>query len=319
VSFGEKVLTFTSPYFVVCKAKPIKAGAYAQWHCNLLLSVSSPAIRLIGLPKKDGCNMFRFKFKKQVKPAELKLSAACGCNIGLVRGNNEDNLFFNGITLPSDNRGLSDTLYYCAPIADPVHFGVFDGMGGEALGEIASYLAATEIQELPRATPAAELVGALLRANEAICAAARSHERALIGTTAALLSVDPGQTHITNVGDSRVYRFHAGVLEQLSVDHTDRAVIEQHGLTNRKPRLTQHLGIDPADMVIEPAVCTQATLAGDRYVLCSDGLTDMVTEDTIAAVLAENLPPARCVERLTAMALENGGKDNVTIIVVAID
>lgn len=260
--------------------------------------------------------MFGF-FKRKRK--ELRVTAACGCNIGRVRSNNEDNLCFDGIVLPPENRGLDDILYFFRVTDGPVHFGVFDGMGGEAYGELAALLAATEVRDLPKSADVKELVAALHRANEKICAAARERDCGLIGTTAAVLTVDSGDVYITNIGDSKVYRFRNGVIEQLSTDHTDRGVIDQHGIKGRKPRLTQHLGIESAEMVIEPAVRQETAFVGDRYVICSDGLSDMVTEEELATILSANGSLDECVNKFISEALKNGGKDNVTVIAVAID
>lgn len=259
-----------------------------------------------------------FHFKKRKAPP-LKITAACGCNVGLVRDNNEDNLCFNGIVLPHDNLGLEDTLYYCASPSGPVHFAVFDGMGGESFGELASFLAASELRNLTGTISEDTLTDTLLRANEEICETTRRHECKLIGTTAAILTILSNSAYITNIGDSRVYRVRGGALEQLSTDHCDGDIGDKYRATTRKPRLTQHLGIEPEEMIIEPAVRVESILPGDRFLICSDGLTDMVPDDDIAAVLtADDFAPGRAVDRLIPMALENGGKDNVTVITVAI-
>ena len=257
--------------------------------------------------------MFGF-FKRKQK--ELRITAACGCNIGRVRSNNEDNLCFNGTILPADNRGLDDPLCFSAAIAGPVHFGVFDGMGGEAYGELAAYIAAAVVRDLPKSASAKELISALRCANVKICEDARKRNSGMMGTTAVVLTIDSGVAYIANIGDSKGYQLRAGEIRQLSTDHTEKKMLEQCGIKGRKPRLTQHLGIEPTEMLIEPAIWKGDVHTGDCFILCSDGLSDMLTEEEIADIVSANESPGDCVNVLIGQALEKGGRDNVTVIVI---
>lgn len=92
--------------------------------------------------------------------------------------------------------------------------------------------------------------------------------------------------------------------------------MKANGITNRKPYLTQFLGIDPEELRIEPFIQSGYYQAGDRYLLCSDGLTDMVDQDVIGEVLIQHEYPEDCAENLKKLALENGGRDNITVIVI---
>jgi len=215
------------------------------------------------------------------------------------------------------NHGLTDILSFSTQLTRPIRFGVFDGMGGEAHGELASYIAAMELQDASGFSPAEDIMDVLYRANSKMCKEAHRRGGALIGTTAAILSIDSVYASVVNIGDSKVFRRRNGVMTQLSIDHTDKALMEQWGIQVRKPRLTQHLGIPPSEMIIEPAVWHDTICAGDRFLICTDGLTDMLSEDEISSVLAV-MAPVDCVDTLIRRALQYGGKDNVTVIVVTV-
>lgn len=91
--------------------------------------------------------------------------------------------------------------------------------------------------------------------------------------------------------------------------------MHRYGIYGRKPRLTQHLGIEPHEMVIEPSVWSTGAVENDCYLICSDGLSDMLSDDEIKECLSIASPSA-CVEDLIESALQHDGKDNITVIVV---
>jgi protein phosphatase len=117
-----------------------------------------------------------------------------------------------------------------------------------------------------------------------------------------------------NVGDSKCIRLRNGRLEQLSVDHTDAEAMKLNGITGRKPYVTQYLGIDSSEMTISPAVFKDDLRDGDMYVICSDGLTDMVTPERITEILLDDEDEEEKTQTLLVDALKHGGRDNVTII-----
>lgn len=244
--------------------------------------------------------------------------SACGCNIGRTRNNNEDNFCFNNIVLQAENRGLRDVLFASGTLDKPFCTGIFDGMGGEAFGELASYIAATVLKERSTScigTPEKTLLDACNEANSLICMEARKRAVSIIGSTMTALWLEKNDAVLLNLGDSKAFLFRDGSLNQISVEHTDRARLEELGITMRKPRLTQHLGINPTDMLLEPAIWRGNTLPGDRFLLCSDGLTDTVFESEIANALLAISEPSDCVRKLINAAIENGGRDNITVIV----
>lgn len=245
------------------------------------------------------------------------IEAACGCSTGKVRSNNEDNFYFAGQCLDTEHDGLKETLRMETPVGAGVLLSVFDGMGGENFGEVASFAAAHRLRQMMQEKKKpADLFGSPRKylekvagsLNDAVVAAARELRTSRMGTTMAGLYLCRYGAYGVNIGDSRIYRLHDGVLTQLSVDHVERS-------TRKKAPLTQHLGIDPEEMTIEPWIVKTKPRKGDMYLLCSDGLTDLLADEEIACVMdaAENTP--LCAERLIRLALERGGRDNITVIV----
>ena len=141
-----------------------------------------------------------------------------------------------------------------------------------------------------------------------------------MGTTIVTAMINDGRLSIAHVGDSRIYLVRAGTIEQLTDDHSlvyeqvkrDMMTKEEAELSEMKNVLTRALGTKP-----EVAVdLDELTLAqGDALVLCTDGLTTMVSDDDILSVVMSLDDPGAACERLVDMANENGGKDNVTVIV----
>ncbi|HEY2793896.1 MAG TPA: protein phosphatase 2C domain-containing protein [Micromonosporaceae bacterium] len=207
-------------------------------------------------------------------------------------------------------------------------FAVADGMGGHAAGEVASRLA---IQRLARLAERGEVRpddvrGVLVAANDDILAQVRQNpEQDGMGTTIAGLGVVcvAGADHwvVFNVGDSRVYRFVGGVLAQLTVDHTEVAelvasgavAIEDARTHPRRHVVTRALGSDPAP---EPDVWLFPPTAGERFLICSDGLILELGEAEIVTVLGAERDPQRAAEALVGRAKAYGGRDDVTAVVV---
>ena len=249
------------------------------------------------------------------------LNAACGCNMGKVRSNNEDNFFFDGKHLEEINEGLSETLTMTAKIRKDTYLAVFDGMGGESYGETASYVAAKKMSVLAgfkrKTLMSAEyhFSGMAAVLNEAVVDAAAEKQADYMGATMVGLCFTKKKAAVCNLGDSRAYLLREGKLKQLSIDH-----VSSRGMkTGGKAPLTQNLGVDPDIMLVDPYTCSVKLQERDIFLLCSDGLTDMVGDDDICAVLKRNREPSACVEELISLTLENGGIDNVTVIVCRAD
>lgn len=192
-------------------------------------------------------------------------------------------------------------------------FGVFDGMGGEELGEVASALAAREAASLRIGKDAvADMARFYESANRLICSYAQEHGIGSMGTTAALLCFDPRAVTVSNLGDSKVFRFSDGRLQQISRDHLGPAPF------GAKAPLSQNLGIPPEELVLEPYYSRGPVRAGDLFLLCSDGLTDMVSPGEIQRILAGE-PLDRAAAVLLDTALAQGGRDNVTILLCRVE
>lgn len=252
----------------------------------------------------------------------MKIESMAMTNVGHVRRNNEDNFFVCGKYKESPE--TNDLECYCCAPAEEYLFGVCDGMGGIQLGELASLIAVETMAEY--ASGFDGKVDACIRdANARICKEITERGVSRIGTTFAALSVKDGVARAYNIGDSRIYLHRSGVLTQLSVDHTQAQMLLEQGiitpeqaLTHRDRHvLTQHLGIFPEEMVVEPHCAQPVELAdGDIFLLCSDGLTDMLSDGEICAVLSGETSLEVKAHALINDALANGGKDNVTVVLV---
>ena len=214
-------------------------------------------------------------------------------------------------------------------LAERPIFAVADGMGGHAAGEVASALAVEQLGALVGRSDVTtdELLTALEQANAAIVAGARSDPGAAgMGTTVAGLCLGSvgGSPHwyVFNVGDSRVYRIEKGAAIQLTVDHSEvgelvaagrisPAEAVMHPLRNV---VTRSLGTDPGpavDLWVLPAE------AGDVFVVCSDGLTNEVDDHDIAVTVEQAATAQAATDTLVSLARDAGGRDNVSVIVVA--
>jgi len=208
-------------------------------------------------------------------------------------------------------------------------FVVADGMGGHNGGEVASRWAAMLIHERLVAgadgeDPATNAAPAVLWANSVIHAQA-AHETELsgMGTTVCALIVDPKgtDTKIINVGDSRGYRLRDGALSQVTEDHSLVETLVREGRLRAEDAIdhpqrnivTRALGVESKvevdEFVIEP-------VAGDRYLLCSDGLSNELSDPEIEEVLGHNLPPGETIELMVDMANAAGGHDNITCVLI---
>lgn len=214
-----------------------------------------------------------------------------------------------------------------------------DGMGGYNAGEVASQLAAAVIsKEIERAfsalAPHEKVLGgtvhakfameeAVARANSAIFEAAQSKPQYNgMGTTVVGVVFYDNSVTVVHVGDSRLYRMRNGVLEQMTRDHSllqdqlDSGIIspEEARRSANRNLVTKALGVEPA---VEPGVGDSDARPGDIYLLCSDGLNDMLEDDEIALELSKG-SLEDMAKRLIQAANEKGGKDNVSVILVQI-
>ena len=250
------------------------------------------------------------------------IHAACHCHPGYVRSNNEDNFFFDDLSLQERNMGLSAPLTLTATTEQRRILAVFDGMGGESNGETAAFVAA---QALFAGLHGIDCDGdgdfsyeAAQQMNLEVWRTALSLHTDRMGATLAMLTFRDDHVYACNLGDSRIFRLREGKFHQLSQDHTDEAFIKAQGIV-RRPRLTQFLGMNPEEFQAEPYVSGFFVQPGDRYLICSDGLTDMLDPGAIVEAILGAESPAQCAQRLVDAALEKGGRDNVTVIVCTVE
>ena len=236
------------------------------------------------------------------------------CEQGKIRTNNQDNFWCLGSYLQSENSGLGTPIVGRMDNKGSPAFAVFDGMGGEKHGEVAAYLAAKSFDsfctETPRHPIRQFLPGICRRMNAEICSYAKNSHSAHMGTTAAIIVFGRKEIYVCNVGDSKVFRHCSEALTQISRDHTAAALAP----AGRKPPLTQHLGIPEDDFIIAPYMAIGEYADGDRYLICSDGLSDMVPFGEIESVLTNTRDTFEAAAILMETAMSNGGNDNATII-----
>ena len=232
--------------------------------------------------------------------ADTRLSWAARSDVGLVRGHNEDSFLSR----------------------NPL-FGVCDGMGGHAAGEVASAIAVRTIANTAPASADDALLGAAVEAaNEAVInGAANGEGKAGMGCTASCCILEGTHMAIAHVGDSRIYLLHAGALVRVTHDHSYvEELVDAGEITPDEARvhpsrsiITRALGSDP-DMYADHF--SLDVEKGDRVIICSDGLSSMVPDSTIESLAVSSATPIDCTDHLVAAALAAGGHDNVTVITV---
>ncbi|GAB3943086.1 PP2C family protein-serine/threonine phosphatase [Corynebacterium tapiri] len=229
-----------------------------------------------------------------------RLNFTAASDRGLVRGNNEDSAY-----------------------AGPNLLVLADGMGGHAAGEVASQMMVKHLEELDRDPADADMLDLLAHSADAANRGIAQHVRENpetegMGTTLTALLFNGDEAGMIHVGDSRGYRLRDGKLTQLTVDDTfvqslvDEGKLDPEEVSSHPKKsliLKAYTGIR-----VEPGLARIALQPGDRFLLCSDGLSDPVTASTIEATLAEGTPQ-EAAQRLVDLALRSGGPDNVTVVV----
>lgn len=229
---------------------------------------------------------------------------------GLVRAKNED--------------------YFCVNPALRL-FAVADGMGGHRAGEVASRLALEVLErELLERIGRGEDVGvafagAVREANSRVWAEAQANpDRQGMGTTLSACLLQGGRLFLAHVGDSRIYRLRDGTIEQLTEDHSLVYELAKQGrleedsaqVSPLRNVLTRALGTEE-DLSVDLQI--RSLRVGDRLVLCTDGLTNLVTNEEILETVDRSTDPSSAARELAAKAIARGGTDNITLIVVVIE
>lgn len=234
----------------------------------------------------------------------IQLRYAARSHVGLVRKNNQDSGY-----------------------AGPHLLVLADGMGGPAGGDIASSVALAHLAPLDADSHAADDLLNLLRsaigaAHEELVNLSESHEElAGLGTTCVAILRSGNKMAMVHIGDSRAYLLRDAELIQVTTDHSFVQFLVESGKITpeeaehhpKRSVLLRVLGDSEGDVVLDESV--RAAVVGDRWLLCSDGLSGVVSAETITEVLKDSVTPDECCEKLVGLALKSGAPDNVTCVV----
>jgi protein phosphatase len=231
----------------------------------------------------------------------LTLRYAARSDRGLIRDGNQDSVY-----------------------AGPRLLAVADGMGGMAAGDVASNVVIAAMAPLDEDVPGDAMVDALRSAVETANQQLRDATDANpalegMGTTLTAMLFSGSRFGLVHVGDSRAYLLRDGEFVQVTKDDTyvqmlvDEGRISAEEASSHPQRSLLTRALDGRD--IDPEYSVRQALPGDRYLICSDGLSSVVSAETIGQTLREYVDPAQCVDRLVQLALRGGGPDNVTVII----
>jgi len=262
----------------------------------------------------------------------LTLTSYAICGLGNVREENQDNLYVDGtIRTPAESTA---TFKHAVVSENRGLYAVADGMGGGAHGGLASFVIVKEMIEkeswfFDECEEGHERF--LVHVNGMICDLMDKYKGNYIGSTFAGLCIDDNYAIFSNIGDSRVYLFRETPepkgLNQLTLDHTATQRLVKMGVISKEAarthpdnhKLTQHIGIFPSEMLIEPYCALIDIHENDMFLLCSDGLTDMLSNEEIENILKAEGTLEEKANKLFTEALNNGGKDNITIVIVHVN
>ena len=281
-------------------------------------------LRLFGKKEEPYVSILAGTDDDESEDGELIVSAVT--DVGFVREGNEDSFYADGFGIKSEescllSKAVGGHIRYI--------FAVCDGMGGEAYGELASRIAVTSLSkraEILRSVDISRLHSAVNdfanAANAGICRMAGQKKCGRSGSTLAMVCIDNGMVYSFNLGDSRVYYYSGGKLTRLSQDHTLAAQKLRDGKLKAEIRsssdahkLITFLGMDDDEMGLTAYAHEPVELGDGKVLICSDGLTDMCSDEEIAGVLGER--HSNYSEALAEKALTKGGWDNVTCIVIS--
>ena len=246
----------------------------------------------------------------------MKISITAASKTGSVRSNNEDMILVDKKLI----RNKSFWTMVDLDATDRLIVALADGMGGHSCGEVASQVTLKNLSfffnDLPKGLSPGEL-------NETICEWLVSINNIIyskgveesqyrdMGTTLVAMLYYNQQFYWMNCGDSRLYRFHDGQLIQFTTDHSLNTLT---GSTEHSSIITNCIGGGCKTSYVDMTQCTSEVLQGDSFLICSDGLSDMISDETIGKLMNEGVD----ANRLCDAAIEAGGFDNVSVAVIKI-
>lgn len=252
----------------------------------------------------------------------MRFSSIVICGPGKIRPENQDNFYLNGVI----RRDLSNCGLHRIQnrAAGQALFAVADGMGGQEHGEIASYYAVRGMDSIGMGRGCDGFLTYLMERNEEICRFISANGGVRSGSTFVGLCMNGDNFSLVNIGDSRAYLLRNTEFRQISEDHTAVQRMLSMGLITseqvrvhpERHRLSQYLGIFPDEMIIEPYCMTSKLVAGDVFLLCSDGLYEMLNDNEISKVLYGGGSISDKAAGLYQQAMERGGNDNITVLLI---
>ena len=256
---------------------------------------------------------------------KYRINAYVCTDVGRVRTNNEDNYCLCGHI----RKDVNDAISSCSikTFDKRLLMSVCDGMGGESYGEVASLIAVQNFRKAKFKDFVKIATDDVISINKKVCEAGKNAGASRIGSTLANLCIDNGRARSCNLGDSRVYLYREGEIKQLSKDHDEASRLVDMGMITREQALndkrrhslTQFLGMFEDEIIPEPHFSAEINIKdGDRFLICSDGISDVLQETDICRILDKEKTPKEAVDKLIETAFEKKSKDNCTALVTDI-
>lgn len=256
-----------------------------------------------------------------------QMKAAVRSGMGRIRTNNEDAYYFNGQFPTLETIDTEAAVQGTFSLQDNL-FGVSDGIGGAFSGEVASTKTVAHLETLQKVLQTERFADAIIpwtrEVNRLVSQAVPGG-----GCTIAMVYVNDQALHVAHVGDSRVYRLHQGQLICMTKDHSKVQMLLDAGMITPKEAavhpqrhmVVRYIGMDEE----ENGICTASVarpmplIHGDRYLICTDGVTDMLDSQALTDLLAQNKETDTCAQAIYDRALGAGGLDNTTLIVLDVE
>lgn len=253
------------------------------------------------------------------------IHAAVRSGMGKIRHNNEDAYYMNGSYKSIQEMDQETAAAQDIPMPGAV-FAVCDGMGGQDSGEVASYTAVSGMKDLQAYLAGRDFATVMQswvrQADRAVANATNGG-----GCTMALLYFQEDSICSAHIGDSRIYRLHQGSLIQLTRDHSKVEMLLAAGMISpeearthpQRHVITRHIGMK-TEAACEATIGRKLpVMNGDRYVLCTDGITDMLENWQIEEICLQAQTAMQCAEDLYQASMAAGGRDNLTVIVLDLE
>lgn len=239
---------------------------------------------------------------------------------GDYREENQDNIYVMGFfrKLEQKDIGISGKTREMCQL-----YMICDGMGGEKNGEIASLMAVEYAAGCASKEMFEQYMDLLTQINTEICQY-QEEKQLSMGTTFSAVWIRGRHIRSVNIGDSRIYRIRNNEITQISYDHTEFQMMLDAGIMKESDRhksrishsLIQFLGIPEEEMELEPYVVTDDIETGDRYLICSDGLQDGLTDEEIKGIILREPNNMNCCHLLIRETISKGSKDNVSVVLL---